>query len=312
MTSHDATPPDDEQPSPPPSDAANSRLRLITIIAISVVLALGTSTLIVVSAPGQSNDTDKSATPSPSESSPTKDEKSLPPFDKPSDNGKVDIVEQGYDTIKDVAGDDQVSWGAMVSNTSDEMAATVKLELEILDSDGESLNKDSGDYALDPVVAEVLPGEKTGTGNVVYVDGPDVDKVKLRVKSVEWWPKNNQQHEFADIKVSKLDTEWVNKGESTPYWGDDEMGSYVDERGDLKISFRADSDFKQLLTEPGAATIFRNDDGDIVGGAPADNMDFSAQLPPGWSEQFITVKYGPPPDTDESSIEVYAYSTNQH
>ncbi|ADD45622.1 hypothetical protein [Stackebrandtia nassauensis] len=230
-----------------------------------------------------------------------------PPTDKPSDDGEVRIVEKGYQPLVDVAGEPQVSWGAMVENTSEEMVAVVTLKLAILDGDGKSLNKEHGDYDLDPTVPVILPGQRVGIGDVVYMDSSGVAKVKLDVADVRWYPVDGQTGAFAELKVSKVKGSWVNQGQEVPYWGDDEIGAYADERGDLLLRFRVDSGYERIVERPGGCAIFRDDNGKIVGASPLEALNLRAEIPPGWSKQHLIVTDGPPENFDASATKVYVY-----
>lgn len=299
--------PEESTPAEPvDSPPGGARSALVTVIVLAVIVCV---------VGGAYRLTQPDATPHTSTPSPDDSGGELPgaasSATAASDDGEVTIVEQGHRRIADVAGAPQVTWGAMVENTSEEMAAVVQLKLAILDSDGESLNKKHGDYALDPRVPGVLPGQRTGVGDAVYVDSDGVDKVEIEIAEVTWYPLDNTNPDFAELQVSKVTTSWVNKGEEVPYWGDDGVGSHVDRRGDLVVRFRVDSGYDRLVVRPGACAIFRHD-GEIVGGAPLDSMDSKAELPPGWSKQYLKVKYGPPEQIDEKQTKVYVYAVGRY
>lgn len=287
---------------PPPVSKPRAALIAVITLAVIVCCASGAYRLPFEDSPPHLS------TPSPDETS-TEAPEAGSSASAASDDGEVAIVEQGHRAITDVAGEPQVTWGAMVENTSEEMVAVVQLKLAIRDADGESLNKQHGDYALDPMVPAVLPGQRTGVGDTVYVDGPGVEKVDIEVQEVTWYPLGNASPDFGELKVSEVKSEWVNKGEEVPYWGDDEIGSYVNERGHLLLRFRVDSGYGRIIERPGACAIFRLD-GKIVGGAPVDSMNSRAELPPGWSKQYLKVKYGPPEKFDEAATKVYAYPSD--
>lgn len=270
----------------------------VTVVLLAAIVTL--SVLLVVKDRADAGDAAKPSTsPAPSLRSPT-------PLAAAPDHGTVRVVESGFENIRDVAGERQVTWGAIVANTSDAATATALLTLTYRDAGGKKIKTES--FYRSAVVPTILPGQRTGIGDSAYVDSR-VSTVTVRVDRVAWSPDSGTAKPQM-LTVSHVTTDWRDQGESVPYWGDDTIGEYTNDRGDLYVMFRVDSTYRTVVTDPGAAAVFRDAHGDIIGGSPLDDIDGGDAYPTGWSDHHIKVKYGPPDDIAEARTQVYAYPSS--
>lgn len=171
-----------------------------------------------------------------------------------------------------------------------------------LDEDGESLLDEEhvADANLDAdAEVFVLPGEVHGTGHTGYMGDPGLDEVDVQVADVEWWPL----HAADSFAAAATDVAaWEEDSDSVPDWDVDAVSD--EEFGDdtAFVQFRVES--ADYVAHPQASAIFRDSDGDIVGGTGTE-LDAFAEIPPGWSLQRIRVAYGPPEGADPEHTEVY-------
>ncbi len=227
------------------------------------------------------------------------------PKESPGDEDKVRIVEQGFSPIKDSGNENLVSYGAILENTDRKRAAVVTLSLRIADKRGKSLVTRLSDYALTRVVTLIMPGQRTGIADCVYITSSDVAALRFTVTKVGWLTVDPKHRYSASLKASVLDTR-VRKGHGdTLYWGKD--GLRAVRTGDrLVVRFEVESDYTGLLGDPEVAVVFRNSKGAIVGGS-REIFDVYSEFPPGTSEHEMLVKYGPPEGIDPSRTGVYPY-----
>lgn len=281
--------------------APAARIRHLVASGLLVATILTLTVLLVVK---HASADPGSATPAPTPSRPLF---SAPPSPLPTapDRGTVRVTESGYENIRDVAGEPQADWGVVVTNTSHTATAAVTLALSFLDRKGKEISAE-GFYRTATLTA-VPPGQRAGTGDAAYLTASTVARFRVRVAAVRWWPASTRYPTRAPLTVDHVSTAWTGKGESVPYWGSRGVGSYRNERGDLTVSFRVTSRYPTLLTEPAATVVFRDRKGRIVGGGSDVALVGELTYPPGWSEQSVRVKYGPPHDVDVARTEVYAY-----
>lgn len=226
----------------------------------------------------------------------------------PVDKDKIRIVEQGYTPIKDIGDDNLVTYGAVLENTDPERVATVQVGVQILDRQGRSLIDALYTHRI---VRHLMPGQRGGVTDCVYLNGPNVATVRLTVEQVAWSPVDPKRWYSAPLSATLLDT-GVRKGEGdTLYWGKGGMRA-IPAGDDLLVRFEVTSGYAGVVdrrigvARPGVAVVFRNAAGAIIGGSD-EIFSVYAQYPPGRSEHTMQVKYGPPPGTDTSKIEIYAY-----
>ncbi|CAM3554832.1 hypothetical protein [Stackebrandtia soli] len=227
-------------------------------------------------------------------------------FTEAADGGSVEIVEYGFTPVKDVAGDDQISWGVIVENTSADSVAIATVALAVKGEDGSSLTEGTG-WDVDVMTPLLAPGERVGIGSTSYIDDGEVADAKPTISAERWWLAADQPTAADAVDVSELTSDWVGAGDEVPYWGSDGIGSFVDTDGTLRLRFRVEVE-GEAIHSPRAVAIFRNEDGDIIGANRPDEIGSSTTIPHGWSYQEINVKYGPPPNTDADSIEIYVFA----
>jgi hypothetical protein len=190
------------------------------------------------------------------------------------DRQPVEITEMGFSAGQDVSGTPEgasrVSWGAIVENTSDRAANGVDLRATYHDADGTTEDRL---YTVD-----LLPGQRLGVGeDLVALDlnGPIVD-VEFTVDRVESWRPRD-----ADAAIAADDV-WV--------------GYSPD--GELTVAFVARSPNDSAVESISARAVFRNADGEIVGGSSG-----ITGLQPGQPAQAWMVM--PVEIPDASTVEVY-------
>lgn len=280
------------------------RRYLVSVLLLAAILVL--TVLLVVKGRTTQSRPDARASSSPSASPSTGGSSRYAPLHAAPDHGAVKIDETGFENIRDVAGAPQVTWGAVVVNTSGTATAAVDLRLTYLNRAGKKI-KVEGFYERATVPA-VLPGQRAGVGGVTYLDDPAVAAVRIRVATTRWWVDAGKP---AKLTVGKVRTDWRDKGEQVPYWGGGKIGAFRNDRGTLYVTFRVDSTYRTVLSQPGASAVFRNAKGHIIGGSSLNDLGLDVALPPGWSDQYLRVKYGPPEDIDEARTTVYAYPSTR-
>jgi hypothetical protein len=295
MTDAGAAPPD-------PAGVRRSPLRrhLVSLLLVVAILVL----IVLLAVKGSTNHrlpTAAPSSPSPS-ASPSNAGSRYAPLASPPDHGTVKIDETGFENIKDVAGEPQVTWGAVIENTSGTATAAVELRITYLNRAGKKI-KVEGFYEQAAVPA-VLPGRRTGVGGVTYLDDPAVAEVRIRVGTTRWWVDPGKP---PTLTIGRIRTDWRDKGEPVPYWGGGKIGAFRNDRGTLYVTFRVDSSYRTVLSRAGVTAVFRNAKGRIVGGSSMTDLGLDVAVPPGWSDQSLRVKYGPPDDVDEASTEIYVY-----
>lgn len=192
------------------------------------------------------------------------------------DRQPVEIIEMGFSAGQDVGGSPEggsdVSWGAIVENTSDRAAHGVDLRATYHDADGTTEDRL---YTVDLL----LPGQRLGVGEDLVgpldLNGPVVD-VGVTVDRVESWRPRD-----AGAAITADDV-WV--------------GYSPD--GELTVAFVARSPNDSAVESISTRAVFRNADGEIVGG-----LSGIAGLQPGRPAQAWIVM--PVEIPDASTVEVY-------
>lgn len=204
------------------------------------------------------------------------------------DRQPVEVVEMGFSPVEAVGenpGGSGVSWGAIVENTSDQAADGAVLRMIYHDADGNTAER----YQT----VDVLPGQRLGVGedfsdhrSMRELSGPVVD-VEVTVDQVESWRSPTASGAVA------VDDVWA--------------GHSPD--GELAWSFVA----RSREGEPagrivGGSAVFRNADGEIVGGSSDARVHRSSDgevVPPqpdrplqGWAVMPVDIP-------DASTVEVY-------
>ena len=131
-------------------------------------------------------------------------------------------------------------------------------------------------------VTVVLPGERVGFGATFLADPDATATMEVALTTAAWWARDNPALEFGEITVADVATDRSHPPKN--------------------LMFAITSGYSENLTSTRAAAIFRNTEGEIVGGATAQEP---SPLPSGQSEGSITVEYGLPLSADPAETEVY-------
>jgi hypothetical protein len=223
------------------------------------------------------------------------------PATQPND-GDLSIEESGYSVIEDSIGDFLISWGAVVVNTSQEMAVGAVIAVRLKAADGSNIDMIGSEVHLNPIP----PGGRVGIGDETYISDPDITEFQLAANNLSWWSPEAAVR-IADFSVSEIETWWAGKGEPVMHWDDEDGISEQVSDGKLYLRVRVESQLRTVVASPGAAVLFRDEAGALIGGASLYLTHSLAAVPPGWSYQEFWVKYGPPADYDESKIEVHIH-----
>jgi len=266
--------------------------------AIAVAAVTGTRILIVQAVRDDGSQATSTQPPRPA---------AVVPLPAAADGGQLRIVESGFSPLTDVAGEPMVTWGLIVENTSQVTAAMVGVSVDILDAGGRSLVPETSDYAKSRGISRIMPGQRAGIGDAVYVTGPGVASVSFHLGDPQWLPTGMLQIPVAPLAASQVETSRYMGSGTVPYWDENGIRILSDDQGLLRITFRVESGYDSILGDPSAQAIFRNAQGAIVGGTAPGDTDAWAIFPPGWSNQRIDVRDGPPATADLSRTEVYPY-----
>lgn len=266
-------------------DATVVGLTLAALLAAAVVVA-GTGT--------RSDEASDAPQPPPESSPPDPAPPQSPvrelPLTASEDGGELRIVESGFSPITDRP-DNLVSWGLIVENTSSESAASVVLDVDVIDANGDSLVKGDG-WQRSRRIDLIMPGERAGIGHATYVTGPGVADVTFELADPRWWPLDNDRRPVARLGVSEIE---IVSGGLRWAIGDP-----------LTLRFRVESGYDHMVTGPGVQMVFRDEEGEVVAGIYS-GPTVHAAIPPGWSIQRSEVRYDLPEQVDLDRTEVYVY-----
>jgi len=164
--------------------------------------------------------------------------------DEPSSGGTVEVTEQGFTNF--MGGFDQdersVTYGFIVENTSDEVVTDISISVSAFDAAGTALA--SGSHT----VYVLRPGEKLGIGDEFYGESFPSDVAELQV----------QVSEPSDYGVGDVPDEGTLTAEG--------INTTSDEYG-ITTTFTATSTYEQQIDSPYVYAIYRNAEGDIIGGS---------------------------------------------
>jgi hypothetical protein len=274
-------------------------------VALIAVGAVAATTIGVIAAQrGPADPPDPASPPTPSGHGPAD-----LPLAAAEDGGELRIVESGFTPITDVAGEPMVTWGLVVENTSRETAASVTVNLDILDQHGDSLVTEISDYATTREISLVMPGQRAGIGDATYVTAPDVAEMSFRLDNPRWLPVANTVFPVAALTAGDIETSREDGRRVLMYWDEEGIRPVEAEHGPLVVQFRVESGYDRILDDPSAQAVFRDRDGTIVGGTHPGDTDLWTTIPPGWSIQRIRTGDGPPASADLARTEVYVYPT---
>ncbi len=286
---------------PPPGAGSTTRWRPPGGYTWITVGAIGLAVVVVVVPFAFSASDDEEPTESESGASEGPEEQPELPLSDAEDGGELRIVESGFSTVTNSNGNPMGTWGLVVENTSEDTAATQPVELDYLDSSGESLVDDEPKVNSD--ITAIPPGGRAGISDTVYLDRPGLDEVDIELGETEWWPLDAEGFELAELTASEVET-LVQPDSGMPE--EPPSGQSVDwEEDQMVVQFRVDSGYTRMLNNPGAFAIFRDGDGEIVGGSSPLDIESYTEFPPGWSIQRIDVGDPTPADLAPDQTEVY-------
>lgn len=240
------------------------------------VLGLVFAASAVAACSPDSPETTASESPSTSDSPPDP----AMPDSTPPTSGGLQVAESGWSHEAKANGRVR-SYGVIVENTSDRVAFQTTAKVRFVDAAGKDAMDPSGSF-LEGRVTVVRPGERVGFGATFLADGDAAVKMEVALTTAEWWGEDNTALEFAPITVGDVATD-----RSHP---------------PRHLTFTVTSDYSENLVSTRAAAVFRNAEGEIVGGATAPE---TTPLPSGQSEGSITVEYGIPLSADPAKTEAY-------
>lgn len=237
-------------PAAPPPGAGQNRTPLF--VAIGVLGALVFVGLIIILTSGGDDD-DGETTGSTTTSVTATDSTVAPPDSGPPDDGTTDDTQappSGDDTIRTadrgfaVSLDqlwetEYISYGAILENTTDQVATGVNVSIGFLDSSGTVIATDT------QVINVLMPGQTFGVGNAgIEINGGEPVEMQVDVGEPSSWESPDS---YGEISVSGINTT-------------------VDDYGAPTTTFTAESTYDEQIQGPYAFAIYRNSSGDIVGG----------------------------------------------
>jgi len=267
-----------------PGSSTISPLRLGACVAVAAAVL---SALFLAPA----GDTDTPAPP-PGAPAAAAIQRPLPLQAEPPVEGALNLTESGYTPLRDLVGDQLLSWGGVVENTASALYAVPTVRATFT-AGGEEVT-------LESPVGAIAPGTKSAVGGTDYIPSGKLGKVTVSVVAVRWVDTVGTP---LVVSVSEIEATWIGAGDKANYWSSDGISFPVDERGDLVVTFRAESQAPTLIRSPVYVALYRDADGRILG-AHSD-VSIGDVLPPGWCLRDFRVNEGPPEKTAEDGVEVY-------
>jgi hypothetical protein len=197
------------------------------------------------------------------------------------DAGALRVVESGFTQLgpnKTVA-----SIGAILENTGDRVAYRARVTFRVTKADGTSAVPASSGELLSQEIPLILPKQKVPIGTWTYVEG-QVSAVTVQIGPATWVPAGSS---FAEITTAF---------QSLARTGTDPETA--------SVSYKVTSRYCRDLIPRGAAIVFREASGKIVGGSFELGDE---KCPPGVSPQRSTAQRSAPLGIDESKTQVYPY-----
>lgn len=150
---------------------------------------------------------------------------------------------------------DQVSYAAVIQNTSDQVLQTLPITVRFRTATGEVLNNDDGIRSrTNYYVGMLRPGQQIALSDTIYVEGAlDITRMEAEVgEPDDWMPEADLYHLFRDDLEGDLIARDI-----TVAYGD---------RHEPIVAFTIESTYGMPVNPQGAYVVFRNAAGDIVGG----------------------------------------------
>lgn len=223
--------------------------------------------------------------------------------------GGIRVVEQGFSPP---AADGSVSIGAVLENTSDRVAYRTRVNFWLLDSTGHALSEAVPNASRLVVEIPIMPpGSRIGTGTTAH-PRPETNQAtaaEILPETTTWTP-SDALGDFTPVSA-------INPHTTRP---DPRSPTTVD------IHYREQSQNCLALVNRGAAVVFRNDQGTIVGGAlrtPGGLIEFrdvrgqvvggeatpptTPSCSPGDREMWVVPLAPAPATADDANTEIYPY-----
>lgn len=291
-----------------PRSPGRRRLVVLTVTG-ALVVALGVGTAVALRSPAR-----LAATPTPaSAAAPTsyciESDASAPgtitggaaevTTDQPHDGG-LDVVESGFAQIGSAAApitrDGITSVGAIIRNTSEQIAYRTRVIFRVLDEAGVSAVLDSTDDQAREIPI-ILPGQQVGVGAryAVRSEGASrirVAEVDVSITATLWSPAGTDPAEAAPVGAVTA------RHLETWRYGPDDL--------DASVNYELDSPYCSALASAGAGVVFRDAAGLVVGGGfdPTASQDGCL---PGRSARSALLPRSLPPHADVDRTEIYQY-----
>jgi hypothetical protein len=215
------------------------------------------------------------------------------PADAAPGGGGLRVVEKGFTQLGDQR--ESVSIGALVENTSDRVAYRTLITFRVLDAGGRSVTAPGAGRLLRQEVPVIMPGQRFGVGSSANVQeeaplrSATVSTVEVRLERVHWTPRRDDGGAFAAVTAEHWFTDHSG--------GDDTTGV---------VRYDIDSPYCDELTPRGAAVVFRDRTGALIGGS-FDRGTSQARCKPGRSDGGVLAFESIPAGADDDRTEIYPY-----
>lgn len=212
------------------------------------------------------------------------------PAETAPDGGVVRVVDTGLTAYK-YRGDQMVTFGIVVENTSKEYLATeVSLSIQFVDVAGRVIKVD-GEKKLSGEVEFVLPASRGAEGGVVSAQKAGIATAIVEFKEATWYPARTADYEYKALTAGGIEIVRGDDEDSPDAWAN--------------IVYTVDSDDVVMLNDHATIVIFRNGAGRIVGSSPSRSSTFAAAAD-GYATGTNSMLNNPmPPAVDGSRTEVH-------
>lgn len=220
-------------------------------------------------------------------------------FTEPPDGGALTVAETGFSSEPNQQeAADILSYGVVVTNTSEFVALDAVVSIRLLDAGGDPIDEISGEPTDRPArrqtVTRLLPGERLGFGGTVPHHGAGVADLAVDIETATWSPVSEQFWWSHPVTTSDVTTQ-------------DTAGASV-LRFAVNAAYTREMIPGELVIGGRFTAIFRDGSGAVVGGADcchAGGGDAPVEIPPGESQGQLILDYGTPAGADDARTEVY-------
>lgn len=264
-------------PVAPPPGAGQNRTPLFVAIGVLGALVFVGLIVILTSDDDDGDETSGSTTTAvtattgdPAEPPDTATPETVAP---PSGEGAVREVEQGFTVARDELSETEYgTYGVVLENTTDQVATSVEISVGFVDESGTVIGTD------EQILNVLGPGQTFGIGN----SGIELDGTPVELDVTVGEPMWESAGDHGQVTASGVSTT-------------------VDDYGAPTTNFTAESTYGEQLDSPYAFAIYRNADGEIVGG----NWDIMSFIQADGSTTGDVTSLYTIEDIDESQTEVY-------